>query len=100
MRYWVTILGFILTIENIMNRICQPQILGIFGSSRKDFYWYNVCQNTTTTKELWNELEAEYGIDDSGIESFTASNFNKFAIVDGKNPSMNKFISFRISFGI
>ena len=35
-------------------------------------------------KTLWDELEAEYGIEDAGIDYFTITNFNNYVMVENK----------------
>ena len=41
-------------------------------------------------KSLWDTLKKKYGLDDTGIKGFKASDFNKFKMVDSK--SMNEQI--------
>ena len=40
---------------------------------------------TSTAKELWETLEAEYGIVDAGMDRFTVSNFNDYKMVNNKS---------------
>jgi hypothetical protein len=55
-----------------------------------------VYQSIPTAKELWENLEAEYGIADAGIERFNASTFNKYVMVDGKsiNEQIHEFLEY------
>lgn len=47
---------------------------------------YDVYHATSyTAKELWQALEAEYGIVDAGIDRFTVSNFNGYKMVENKS---------------
>ncbi|KAI5323547.1 hypothetical protein L3X38_032619 [Prunus dulcis] len=48
---------------------------------------YDVYQDTKNAKTLWDELEAEYGIEDAGIDRFTISNFNNYMMVENKTNS-------------
>ena len=59
---------------------CHNRILSALSD-----HLYDVYHNTTTTaKELWNTLEAEYGIVDAGIKRFMISNFNSYKMVENK----------------
>ena len=54
---------------------------------------YDIYYEFKSDKELWEALEAEYGLDDAGIEQFTSSSFNKFMMFDSKpiNEQIHEF---------
>ena len=54
---------------------------------------YNIYYEYKSAKELWTALEEEYGLDDAGIERFTSSSFNKFMMSDNKpiNDQLHEF---------
>ncbi|GMP38848.1 hypothetical protein CsSME_00009953 [Camellia sinensis var. sinensis] len=57
---------------------CYNRILSVLSD-----HLYDVYQSTTsTTKELWKTLEAEYGTVDAGIDRFIVSNFNGYKMKD------------------
>ncbi|KAH7853202.1 hypothetical protein Vadar_034739 [Vaccinium darrowii] len=60
---------------------CFNRILSAMSDHLYDVYH---STTTTTAKELWKTLEAEYGTVDAGIERFTVSNFNGYKMKDEK----------------
>ena len=95
MRYWLTVLGLVSDLgesqygEETSSWLTQEQkeyhCLNRILSALSD-HLYDVYQSTTkTAKELWNTLEAEYGIDDAGTKRFSISNFNNYKMVDNKS---------------
>ncbi|KAG8363281.1 hypothetical protein BUALT_Bualt19G0005800 [Buddleja alternifolia] len=54
---------------------------------------YDVYHTFTSAKELWDALEADYGIDDAGIVRFNASTFTRYIMVDEKsiNEQIHEF---------
>ncbi|KAK3027606.1 hypothetical protein RJ639_042282 [Escallonia herrerae] len=92
MRYWLTVLGLISAIEepnessigstsswytpDQIEYHCLNRILSALSE-----HLYDVYCTTAKAKDLWNALEAEYGIDDAGIERFNASSFYKFVMI-------------------
>ena len=91
-RYWLTVLGVYSAIDGSestqgswmtkeqIEYHCYHRILSTLSDHLYDVY----LVTTKTAKELWNVLEAEYGLDDAGINRFTASTFNNYKMVDGK----------------
>ena len=45
---------------------------------------YDIFFEYKSAKELWDALESEYGLDDSGIDRFNSLSFNKYIMVDDK----------------
>ncbi|KAK3015864.1 hypothetical protein RJ639_006552 [Escallonia herrerae] len=94
MKYLLTVLGFISTIEenNSQSREssswCTPEQIEFHCHNRiisaLSDRLYDVYHAIKSAKELWNLLQGEYGIDDAGIKRFNASTFNKFIMVEGK----------------
>ncbi|KAH7842881.1 hypothetical protein Vadar_010145 [Vaccinium darrowii] len=91
-RYWLSVLGLYsaidgsdssqrswMTKEQIEYR-CYHRILSVLSDHLYDVY----LNSTEKAKELWDLLEAEYGLDDSGINGFVVSTFNNYKMVDGK----------------
>ncbi|KAK3035706.1 hypothetical protein RJ639_033408 [Escallonia herrerae] len=107
MRYWLTVLGLISAIEEpnessigstsswyTLDQIeyhCLNRILSALSERLYDVY----C-TTPKANDLWNALEAEYGIDDAGIKRFNVSSFYKFVMVDGKsiNEQVHGFLDY------
>ena len=44
----------------------------------------DIYYSITSPKILWDTLKNIYGLDDTGIKRFKASDFNKFKLVDSK----------------
>mgnify|MGYP003703467655 FL=1 len=88
-RYWLTVLGLMSAIEDQdfvgswlspeqIEFHCYNRILSVLSD-----HLYDVYQSTTSTaKELWKTLEAEYGTVDAGIDRFIVSNFNRYKMKD------------------
>ncbi|XP_062020916.1 uncharacterized protein LOC133737363 [Rosa rugosa] len=117
MRYWLTILGLVSTLEDTTSETpskkttltistptsetqssksttpkmtkdeieyhCHNRILSTLSNDL-----YDVYRDTTSAKSLWEELEAEYGLDDAGIDRFTVSTFNSYKMVEEKTVSV------------
>ncbi|KAH7865001.1 hypothetical protein Vadar_001022 [Vaccinium darrowii] len=90
-KYWLTMLGLVSALEDKeavgswltpeqIEFHCFNRILSALSDRLYDVYH----STTTTAKELWKTLEAEYGTVDAGIERFTASNFNGYKLKDEK----------------
>ncbi|KAL6212271.1 hypothetical protein ACLB2K_017492 [Fragaria x ananassa] len=60
---------------------CYNRILSALSDHLYDVYH----STTSTTKELWDALEAEYGIVDVGVDRFIVSNFNSYKMVETKS---------------
>ncbi|RXH95517.1 hypothetical protein DVH24_008017 [Malus domestica] len=82
-KYWLTVLGLASALEETQSNK---------GSSFKEIlialseHLYDVYHATVSTaKELWETLEAEYGIVDAGMDRFTVSNFNDYKMVNNKS---------------
>ncbi|KAG8364914.1 hypothetical protein BUALT_Bualt18G0048000 [Buddleja alternifolia] len=99
MKYWLTVLGFMSAIdENIessswqtpenVDYHCRNRILSALSERL-----YDVYHTFTSAKELWDALEADYGIDDAGIVRFNASTFTRYIMVDEKsiNEQIHEF---------
>ena len=71
-----------------INYHCVHRILGALSDRLYDIYYA-----ANNAKELWDTLENKYGLDDAGIKRFTASDFNKFRMVDTKpmNEQIHEF---------
>lgn len=86
LKYWLTVLGLMSVIEEPgqdkpssswltpeeIEYHCYNRILSALSDHLYDVYH----STTSTAKELWDALEAEYGIIDAGVDRFTISNFN------------------------
>ena len=110
MRFWLTILNLITTIESDhpsssrpttrqsstakpiptprtpqeIEYHCLHRILRALSDRLYDIY------SITSLKILWDTLEKKYGLDGTSIKTFKASDFNKFKMIDLK--PMNKQI--------
>ncbi|KAI5353977.1 hypothetical protein L3X38_006871 [Prunus dulcis] len=103
LKYWLTVLGLVSALEDQttpdkttettsktkekmtkeeLEYHCHNRILSALSDDL-----YDVYQDTKNSKTLWNELEAEYGIEDAGIDRFTISNFNNYMMVENKTVS-------------
>ncbi|RXH91753.1 hypothetical protein DVH24_020776, partial [Malus domestica] len=70
---------------------CHNRILSALSDHLYDVYH----ATTSTAKELWETLEAEYGIVDVGMDRFTVSNFNDYKMVNNKSVGGNKYMSIK-----
>jgi len=70
---------------------CCHRILSALADNLYDIYY-----EFKSAKELWDALEAEYGLDDAGILRFTSHSFNKFMMIDSKpiNEQIHEFQDF------
>ncbi|KAI5333799.1 hypothetical protein L3X38_023931 [Prunus dulcis] len=103
LKYWLTVLGLDSALEDQttpdkttettsktkekmtkeeLEYHCHNRILSALADDL-----YDVYQDTKKAKTLWDELEAEYGIEDAGIDRFTISNFNNYMMVENKTVS-------------
>ncbi|KAI5351788.1 hypothetical protein L3X38_004679 [Prunus dulcis] len=103
LKYWLTVLGLVSALEDQttpdkttettsktkekmtkeeLEYHCHNRILSALSDDL-----YDVYQDTKNAKTLWDELEAEYGIEDAGIDRFTISNFNNYMMVENKTVS-------------
>ncbi|KAI5312170.1 hypothetical protein L3X38_041343 [Prunus dulcis] len=103
LKYWLTVLGLVSALEDQttpdkttettsktkekmtkeeLEFHCHNRILSALSDDL-----YDVYQDTKNAKTLWDELEAEYGIEDAGIDCFTISNFNNYMMVENKTNS-------------
>ncbi|KAH7856800.1 hypothetical protein Vadar_005696 [Vaccinium darrowii] len=90
-KYWLTVLSLVSALEDneVVGSWLTPEQIEFhcFNRIRSALsdHLYDVYHSTTTTaKELWKTLEAEYGTMDAGIERFTVSNFNGYKMKDEK----------------
>ena len=58
---------------------CLHRILGVLSDNLYDLYY-----NLKNASELWDTLEAKYGLDDIRIKRFKTLDFNKFKFIDNK----------------
>ncbi|CAL2241227.1 unnamed protein product [Prunus armeniaca] len=94
-KYWLTVLGLISALEESQpstesSSWLNPEQIEYHSYNRilsaLSDHLYDVYHATTSTaKELWQALEAEYGIVDAGIDRFTVSNFNGYKMVENKS---------------
>ncbi|XP_058207055.1 uncharacterized protein LOC131320376 [Rhododendron vialii] len=92
-RYWLTVLGLYSAIDDSessqgswmtkeqIEYHCYHRILSVLSDHLYDVY----LTTTEKAKELWDLLEAEYGLDDAGVIRFAASSFNNYKMIDGKS---------------
>lgn len=93
LKYWLSVLGFMSAIEGHdpntssswfsqedMEYYCYNRILCALSDHLYDVYH----STTSTAKELWDALEAKYGIVDAGVDRLTVSNFNSYKMVETK----------------
>ena len=114
MRFWLAILNLISAIENDISSSSRPtsrqssttvfvptsrtpqeieyyclhKILGALSDRLYDIYYTITSPNT-----LCDTLEKKYGLNDTGIKRFKASDFNKSKMVDSKpmNEQIHEF---------
>lgn len=91
--YWLTVLGLYSAIDGSessqgswmtkeqIEYHCYHRILSVLSDHLYDVY----LTTTEKAKELWDLLEAEYGLDDAGVNRFAASSFNSYKMIDGKS---------------
>lgn len=91
--YWLTVLGLYSAIDGSessqgswmtkeqIEYHCYHRILSVLSGHLYDVYF----TTTEKAKELWDLLEAEYGLDDAGVNRFAASSFNSYKMIDGKS---------------
>ena len=67
---------------------CLHRIFSALSDSLNDIYY-----EYKSAKELWIPLENEYGLNDTEVEIFTSSSFNKFMMTASKpiNDQLHKF---------
>ena len=59
--------------------LCKGRILSALSDSLYDIY-----PSTKSAKELWDNLEAEYGLYNAGVERFNITSFLRYVMVDDK----------------
>ncbi|CAL2244459.1 unnamed protein product [Prunus armeniaca] len=94
-KYWSAVLGLISALEESQpskesSSLLNPEQIEYHSYNRilsaLSDHLYDVYHATTSTgKELWQALEAAYGIVDAGIDRFTVSNFNGYKMVENKS---------------
>ena len=121
MKYWLTILGFISAINDIISapspKPLSVEISHVETPPTTPFFYiylkpkeidyhcihrilnalshslYNIYYKYKNAKELWTAFEDEYDLDDVRIEKFASSSFNKFMMTDSKsiNDQLHEF---------
>ena len=101
MKFWLTTLGLWSTIDQSSassistspatpedDYLCKGRILSALSDSL-----YDVYLSAKSTKELWDNLEFEYGLDDAGVEWFNIASFLRYIMVDDKpiNDQLHQF---------
>ena len=117
MRFWLTTLNLIIAIEpdnssasipitrqtSTTDSVSTPRtpqeieyqcLHRILGAQSHRLY--DISYTITSAKSLQDTLEKKYGLDDTGIKHFKASDFNKFKMIDSKimNDQIHEFENF------
>ncbi|BBN67288.1 hypothetical protein Prudu_35S000400, partial [Prunus dulcis] len=91
LKYWLTVLGLVSALEDQTTPDKTTETTSKtkekMTKEELEYHCHNRILNTKNAKTLWDELEAEYGIEDAGIDRFTISNFNNYMMVENKTVS-------------